>query len=86
MRERTACRICGYLFDEDPWGEDGESPTYWICPCCGGEAGFDDRNREAIRRYRRDWIFSGANWFEPDERPDGWRLADQLVQVPDEFQ
>lgn len=29
------CRVCGLPLDEDPWGEDGKTPNYTICPCCG---------------------------------------------------
>lgn len=25
------------LGDYNPWGDDGKTPTYDICPCCGVE-------------------------------------------------
>ena len=32
------CPVCGYpLSDYNPWGDDGKTPTYDICPCCGVE-------------------------------------------------
>ena len=53
------CRVCGYCDEElFPWGEDGETPTFEICPCCNVELkslvlldiGKNGRNRENSNR------------------------------------
>lgn len=59
------CRICGFLLEEKPWGEDGEAPTYDICPCCGVEFGNEDYCLDSIREYRIRWINNGCQWFRP---------------------
>lgn len=46
------CRVCGLHIDDLPWGQDGNSPTYDICPCCGVEFGYEDYTAESARRYR----------------------------------
>jgi hypothetical protein len=35
------CRICGLKQDFKPWGEDGKTPAFEICSCCGVEFGND---------------------------------------------
>ena len=40
--EKFYCRICGYRLGFEPWGDDGKTPTYEICPCCGVEFGNED--------------------------------------------
>ena len=85
MSDPNACRICGFMFNKDPRGEDGKSPLYWICPCCGGEVGVDDANLERIREYRRKWLFAGAPWFDSEEKSRGWKLQEQLPSVPEDY-
>ena len=80
------CRICGLLHLDPPWGEDGGSPTYDICPCCFAEAGFDDFLIVNIRAYRQKWIESGAKWRHPKYMPEDWNLEEQLSHITDEFQ
>ncbi|HEU4607158.1 MAG TPA: hypothetical protein VFS31_03550, partial [Chitinophagaceae bacterium] len=63
------CRICGLYFDDAPWGDDNNSPTYEICPCCGVEFGDEDYILESIRKYRQRWINQGYNWFMSKRRP-----------------
>lgn len=31
------CRVCGLYIEDFPWGDDGNCPTYEICPCCGAK-------------------------------------------------
>lgn len=79
------CRVCGLYSEELPYGEDGKSPTYDICYCCGVEFGYEDYTVESTLEYRTKWISEGAKWFTPKEKPDGWNLEEQLKQVPDGF-
>ncbi len=76
------CRVCGLRQDESIWGADGRCPTYDICACCGCEFGYEDCDPAGVRRHRESWVASGHEWFLPAERPDGWRLEDQLANVP----
>ena len=42
------CTVCGLpLGDFAPWGDDKESPTFDICPCCGVEYGNEDYTPES---------------------------------------
>lgn len=72
------CHICGYKLGFSPWGEDGNNPSYEICPCCGAEFGCDDYTSKSIKAYREKWIKSGAKWFNPSMKPDNWDLKKQL--------
>jgi len=60
-------------------------PSYEVCPCCGFEFGNDDEPGTArptsFDDYRRDWIASGAEWFDPAARPNGWSFIEQLRQA-----
>lgn len=49
------CRVCGFDFGAPQWGEDGRSPTYSICVCCGAEAGYQDFTLNGIRNHRQRW-------------------------------
>ena len=79
------CRVCGYEYDEPPWGIDDKTPLFEICPCCGNQFGYNDCNIEAIRKYRSEWIINGANWFNSKFQNVGWNLFSQLKQVPPEW-
>jgi hypothetical protein len=51
---RCICRCCGWSFgDYFPWGEDGMSPTYDICDCCGCESGYQDYCLDSLLEYRQ---------------------------------
>lgn len=76
------CRVCGLYIENAPWGYDGMSPTYEICPCCGVEFGNDDYTIESVKTYRTEWIKRGANWFTPKEKPNNWNLEEQLKKIP----
>ncbi len=76
------CRICGLKQADPPWGEDGNSPTYVICDCCGVEFGYEDSTTKAVQRFRELWLERGAPWFRQEAKPVGWDLDCQLSQVP----
>ncbi len=85
MNEQHTCRICGLYIEESPWGQDGLSPTYEICPCCGVEFGNEDYTIESVKSYRREWMNKGSNWFEPIEKPKNWNIEEQLKNIPKGF-
>jgi len=76
-----ACRVCGLEAGDPPWGEDGDSPTFDICDCCGVEFGYGDASAVGIARWRDRWIAAGAQWTRPELRPPGWSLEDQLKRL-----
>jgi hypothetical protein len=80
-----ACRVCGFLSESPPWGEDGLTPLFDFCPCCGVEHGYQDATKTGVLKYRADWIRSGAAWETPSLKPSNWLLDDQLQQVQDDF-
>jgi hypothetical protein len=79
------CRVCGLRNEEPPWGNDGRTPLFDYCECCGVEHGYGDATPTGARRWREAWIAKGAQWFEPRAKPEGWSLQDQLANVPPEF-
>jgi hypothetical protein len=79
------CRVCGYCDEDAPWGEDGASPTFNFCVCCGVEHGYEDVTPESARRYREAWLRGGAQWHHPRFKPADWDAAAQLAQVPERF-
>ncbi len=79
------CRICGLKLLEPPWGENGETPSFNICPCCGVEFGYEDTVLPAIYAFREQWITEGAKWFRPKIKPDCWNIKNQLRQIPPKY-
>ncbi|MCD6620003.1 hypothetical protein [Aeromonas veronii] len=79
------CRVCGYELDDYPWGEDGNSPTWDICSCCGTEFGYEDCTLPSVRKKRQDWIAHGCEWFEKKSKPINWSLEHQFENIPDEY-
>ena len=65
-----------------PWGEDGKTPLWEICECCGIEYGYEDCLESALIRYREKWLANGAKWFSPKHRPKNWSLEQQLSNLP----
>jgi Domain of unknown function (DUF4259) len=53
-----ACRICGLVQHEPPWGLDGASPSFGVCERCGVQFGYPDATAEGVRRYRAAWLDS----------------------------
>jgi hypothetical protein len=35
-----------------PWGDDGQTPSYEICPNCNAEFGYEDASENGIANYR----------------------------------
>lgn len=80
-----ACRVCGYIGSDPPWGEDGQVPSFAICPCCGVEWGYEDLTPLGASKFRERWLQSGASWRDESARPSDWNLENQLKNVPPEF-
>ncbi len=81
MKKKNFCKICGLYSEEPPWGEDGLSPTYDYCPCCGVEFGYQDYCQESIKQYRSLWIQKGAKWDIPSRKTLDWNFQDQLRNI-----
>ena len=50
--EKYYCRICGYRCVVPPWGEDGETPNFEYCDCCGVEFGYGDATIKVVKKHR----------------------------------
>ena len=60
--KKYICHICGYTeLNEGSWGEDGNSPSFDICPCCGVEFGYEDCFEIEINKYRVNWLIQVQN-------------------------
>jgi hypothetical protein len=68
------CRVCGLFNSDPPWGEDGKTPTFIICDCCGVEFGYEDSTIESTNRFRDKWMNSGCCWFNKSKKPKDWNL------------
>jgi hypothetical protein len=79
------CRVCGLRLEEPPWGEDGRTPLFDLCPCCGVEFGYQDASLKGVRAYRSRWLEQGAPWDMPKQRPADWNLDEQLAQIPQSY-
>lgn len=75
------CGVCGRCHEDLPWGDDGNTPTFNICECCGVEFGYEDATPQGIERLREAWINNGAPWLNLSKRPHGWNLSAQLGQI-----
>lgn len=79
--EAYHCRVCGLNRGYEPWGEDGNTPCFDICSCCGVEFGYEDCNLEATRSYRKTWL-KRNKWFKPKKMSIDWCLEEQLKYIP----
>ncbi len=86
-RSAHCCRVCGLFLGKDyfPWGEDGQCPTFDICPCCGVEFGYEDCSAESIKAFRNEWFVEETPWFDPKRKAENWSLEEQLKNIPEEF-
>jgi hypothetical protein len=80
--ENFACRVCGLIQGEEPWGENGENPNFDICDCCGTEFGYQDCTKESVKANRKRWLEAGANWSVLKEKPKDWDIEKQLQNIP----
>ena len=80
--ELYICRICGAEQSDPPWGDDGESPTYDICDCCGVEFGYEDATLLGIKKYRAKWLDGGAEWIHKKSKPESWSIDEQFLRIP----
>ncbi|MEN5182077.1 hypothetical protein ABE501_20175 [Comamonas testosteroni] len=85
LKEDSHCRVCGYLLSTPPWGDDGHSPSWEICPCCGTEFGYEDCTPTSARKKREAWILDGKKWFHVKMKPESWDFYNQLKEIPDDF-
>ena len=83
--EAYICRVCGLEQSEPQWGEDGHSPTYNICECCGVEFGYEDVGLTGIKKYRDEWIQAGAKWNCQKSKPIVWSVDSQLLNIPKKY-
>ena len=76
------CPVCGYPDLEEPaWDINTGAPSFDVCPCCGCEFGYEDATAIGKNRHLVKWVKSGANWFEPDLKPENWNLREQLLRA-----
>jgi hypothetical protein len=79
---KYTCQVCGYPeLEEAPWGEDGKTASFNICPCCGVEFGYEDITEEGMSNFRNKWIGSGGKWFNEKMRPENWDMKEQLKNI-----
>lgn len=83
--EKHFCRVCGIWNEAPPWGDDGDSPEYDYCVCCGVEHGYQDISPAGVRQFREKWLKKGAQWDDPKFKPENWDLEKQLSQIPESF-
>ncbi|MCB2410565.1 hypothetical protein [Hymenobacter lucidus] len=76
------CRVCGFEDNDEPYGHNGDLPSFEYCPCCGVQHGYEDCLPEAAAAYRKNWLATGATFEMPKFRPASWNLAAQLRNIP----
>jgi hypothetical protein len=82
MAGETRCRVCGFPQGQAIWDDDGQTPSFATCACCGCTFGRDDTSPATIRAYRAEWRATGAAWFDAAQKPADWQLKDQLARLP----
>ncbi len=85
INELYICRVCGAEQLDAPWGDDGESPTYEICDCCGVEFGYEDSTLQGIKNYRAKWLDGGAKWNNKKSEPSKWSREEHLSCIPEKY-
>lgn len=77
------CRVCGLRPEVPPWGEDGASPAFDNCACCGVQFGYEDLTPDSVQGYRQLWVSSGSRWNEAAS--PGRSVEEQLRAAPAPF-
>lgn len=85
MEQEYYCRICGLKQLFLPWGEDGKTPTYEICDCCGVEFGNEDSTLTGIKNYREKWLSEGAKWFNFKNKPKIFDIKKQMENISKKY-
>ncbi len=76
------CPVCGFDGLLEPAYNEHGNGSHEICSACGFEYGFDDHSEGVTHsEYRKQWIGAGAQWFNPDEKPEDWDLETQLSNL-----
>lgn len=79
---KFTCEVCGFNgLDEAPWGADGKTPSFDICPCCGVEFGYEDATDTGKANFRTKWIATGGKWFDESKKPNRWDIKEQLAKI-----
>ena len=79
------CRVCGLEQLYAQYGDDGTSPSFEICSCCGVEFGYEDITFWGAQKYREAWLTKGKIWFISAEKPENWSWEVQKKQIPSSF-
>lgn len=80
--KKYICHVCGFPELEDPpWGLQGNSSSHNICSCCGLQFGYHDCQLTAYEQNKKNWIDSGASWFDIELKPLNWNLDEQLNNI-----
>lgn len=79
------CRLCGLYQEDPPWGNDGLSPTFKTCPCCGIQFGTRDKFFSQVKELRNEWIEAGYGWIDNRKMPINWSPASQMANIPQSF-
>ncbi|KAB0603055.1 hypothetical protein F7R19_10270 [Cupriavidus pauculus] len=74
-----------YELSSPPWGDDGNSPTWEICPCCGTEFGYEDSTPASAREMRSRWIAGGKQWLDKREKSADWDFGIQSKHIPEGY-
>lgn len=81
-KKQYTCPVCGFRGLVEPPYNAHRVPSHEICPCCGFEFGFDDvAKEESYESFRLNWITNGAQWFQPELKPNKWDLDTQLKNI-----
>jgi hypothetical protein len=90
MTKHHVCPVCGYPgLSQEPWGPQGDQPSWDICPSCGIEFGYEDSHIDPVKRHtrhlelRQAWIDRGRTWwsqspFHPTPSELGWDPSDTV--------
>lgn len=59
MKSLFCCRVCNFNCSPFmPWGQDGDTPSYGVCPNCNAEFGYEDASEAGISNYRKKHLIA----------------------------